>query len=153
MATRLHLRVERPWATWSVVGIANWQDRALADAAFDPREFGLSPDDRYHLVDLWRGAYLGTTSPAEPFPLGPLAAHAVRLLAVHADVGRPQVIGSTGHLLGDMMDLQDEAWEPAARVLTLTPRASRRSGALLVYDPAGPLRQVPLTAPVSLRFR
>jgi alpha-galactosidase len=146
MPQRLVLRVRRAWAEWSVVGVANWSD-SLVSAVFALRDSAPAAE-RYHVVDLWSGAYLGLFA-SDAVDLGELAPHAMRLLAVHPDLGRPQTIGSTGHLLGDAMDLASEEWDPTAHVLTLRPSAngpSARHGEFLVYDPHGPLRRVPLSA-------
>lgn len=157
MPSRLHLRVERPWANWSVVGLANWSDVPVASVTFEPAEWGLDGASPYHLVDLWSGAYLGATASA--FELGSLDAHAVRVLAVTPAGERPQTIGSTGHLLGHLMDLADERWDPASRTLVLQPSGvgpRARRGELLVYDPHGPLRRVPFAtagpSPIRLEF-
>ena len=87
MPERLLLRVERPWATWWIVGIANWSD-VPTPVHFNPTEFGLDAAARYHVVDLWTGDDLGLE--AGSLELGSLAPHGVRLLSVHADLGRPQ---------------------------------------------------------------
>jgi alpha-galactosidase len=142
MPERLWLRVERAWAVWAVVGIANWSDTEKS-VGFDPTEFALPPAGSYHLVDLWTGVYLGFQAAA--VDLGVLAPHGVRLLAVHPDLGRPQTIGSTGHLLGDVMDLAGEQWNAETRELTLTPAAGgppARATELIVFDPHGPIRRV-----------
>ena len=146
MPERLELRVHRPWAEWSVVGVANWSDDPVG-ASLTGRDFALAAE-RYHVVDLWSGAYLGLVV-SDGLELGELPPHAMRLLSVHADVGRPQTIGSTGHLLGDAMDLAFEEWDPSLQVLTLHPSPkgpSARHGEFLVYDPDGPLRRVPFSA-------
>lgn len=145
MPERLWLSVERAWGSWAIIGIANWSD-AEKSVRFDPTEFAL-PQDGYHLVDLWTGSYLGLH--AEAVDLGAQAPHGVRLLAVHPDLGRPQTIGSTGHLLGDLMDLAFEQWDPETHVLTLTPAAGGppgRPAELIVFDPHGPIRRVPVSA-------
>jgi alpha-galactosidase len=157
MPERLLLRVERPWGTWSIVGLANWSYVPMP-ARFTPTEFGLDGNSSYHLVDLWTGDYLGFKQGA--LDLGPLAAHGMRLLSVHADLGRPQTIGSTGHVLGDAMDLATEVWDAASGVLTLEPATNApaaRRGELIVYDPRGPIRRVPFTStaassPIRLSF-
>jgi alpha-galactosidase len=153
---RVHLRVDRPWGNWDVVATANWSDIPKR-ARFDPRDFGLTPRP-LHVFDLWSAEYLGLHAAA--IELGELPVHALRLLAVRPDVGRPQVVGSTGHLLGDATDLADEAWDAHARTLTLLPSRvgpSARRGDFIVYDPDGPLRRVPFAAsdptPTQLVFR
>jgi hypothetical protein len=146
--------VDRAWGSWSVVAIANWSD-TLAAAVLDPRAFGLEAGT-YHVVDQWTGEYLGRHT--GPLELGELEPHALRLLAVHPDLGRPQMIGSTGHLLGDAMDLESEAWDASSRTLTLTPTSTAptaRRGELLVADPSGPVRRIPFSPgdpPINLTF-
>jgi hypothetical protein len=107
-------------------------------------------------VDLWTGEYLGHQSGR--LELGELASHGMRVLAVHPSLGRPQTIASTGHLLGDAMDLASETWDAASSVLTLTVRDDgppARRGELIVFDPAGPLRRIPFAVgdpPLRLTF-
>jgi alpha-galactosidase len=133
MPERLHLRVQRPFGEWSVIGVGNWSE-APVSIAFDPQEWGLPPG-QYHAFDLWRGDYLGCH---ETLELGTLASHAVRLLSVHPNLGRPQTVGSTGHLLGPAMDLAFEHWDAATHELVLTPSrdgpAARRVEFVIVDD-------------------
>ncbi|HEX8968107.1 MAG TPA: glycoside hydrolase family 36 protein, partial [Chloroflexota bacterium] len=139
---RLHLRIERPWGTWDIIALANWSETPRT-VVFNPREFGL-PSGWLHLFDLWSGDYLGRDLDARE--LGELDPHGVRLLTVHPDLGRPQVVGSTGHLLGDAMDLTHAEWDAGRRTLKLLPANTgprARRGDLVVYDPDGPLRRVP----------
>jgi alpha-galactosidase len=141
MPERLQLHIERAWATWSVIGIGNWSDKAVT-VAFDPAEWGL-PSAVYHLFDLWSGEYLGRHRRVS---LGRLAAHALRLLSVHPDLGRPQTVGSTGHLLGPAMDLAEEQWDPMTGVLLLTPSTSgpaARRGTFVIATTGGQVRRVP----------
>src|SRR5207244_3384192 len=94
---RLQLRVRRAWDEWSIVALANWREEPTP-AVFVPEEWGLQ-EGRYHLFDLWRGEHRGPLT--GPVPLGSLVPHSLALLSVHRDLGRPQVVGSTGHLLGE----------------------------------------------------
>ncbi len=156
MPERLHLHIARPWGDWDVVAVANWSD-VPKSASFDPREFGFSGHP-LHVFDLWSAEYRGRHMDA--LDLGTLPPHALRLLSVHRDVHRPRVVGSTGHVLGDAVDLADEAWDPRARTLTVLPSRvgpSARRGDFIVYDPDGPLRRVPFTVadakPIQLEFR
>jgi alpha-galactosidase len=153
MPERMWLGVKRACGAWAVIGIANWSD-SEKPVRFDPTEFALPQADGYHLVDLWTGGYLGLH--AAVVELGALAPHRVRLLAVHPDLGRPQTIGSTGHVLGDMMDLAVEQWDPKTRVLTLTPAAGGppgRTTELIIFDPHGPIRRVPVSTAVPRVIR
>jgi alpha-galactosidase len=153
---RLHLRVERAFGAWSVVGIANWSDGDVS-VTFDARDFGLQTTDQYHLVDLWSGTYLGMSS--QPVDLGQLPPHAMRLLSIHPERGRPQTVGGTGHLLGEAMDLADEVWDASTRTLTLqpSPRGPRtRNAEFIVADPTGPPRRILFSAadprPIRVQF-
>jgi hypothetical protein len=107
-------------------------------------------------VDQWSGEYLGCH--VGRVVLGNLEPHAMRLLAVHPDLGRPQSIGSTGHLLGDAMDLATESWDDSRGVLTLTPRADGppgREGELIVFEPGGKIHRIPFAPgapPMELTF-
>jgi alpha-galactosidase len=152
---RLQLRVERPFGAWSVVGIANWSDVDVR-ATFNPVEFQLE-SAQYHLVDLWSGEYLGLS--AQLVDVGPLPPHSMRLLSVHPEGGRPHTVGSTGHLLGEAMDLADEVWDEANRVLTLHPSAkspAMRRAEFIVADPHGPPRRIAFSAadprPIHIQF-
>jgi alpha-galactosidase len=150
----LQLRVERAWGSWSVIAIANWSDAPIA-AVFNPGAFSLEAG-AHHVVDQWTGEYLGCHSGV--LELGELGPHAIRLLTVHPDLGRPQTMGSTGHLLGDAMDLQAEAWDASSRTLSLTPTSTAppaRRGELLIADPWGPVRRIPFSPgdpPIHLTF-
>jgi alpha-galactosidase len=146
--SRLHLRVRRAWGEWSVVGIANWLD-VPSDAEFDPTAFGLPA--AYHACDLLRGEYLGRFEGT--LPLGQLEPHAMRLLSVHPVLNRPQTVGSTGHLLGEAMDLESETWDPVRGTLTLEPTRNgppARRGEFLVAYPDGELRRIPFTSRLPL---
>jgi alpha-galactosidase len=129
---RLRLPIERPWGRWWIVGLANWADHERP-ARFDPADWGL-PDGAYHLVDLWSGTHRGPTR--GPVDLGTLAPHGLHLLAVHPALARPHLVGSTGHLLGEAMDVEEERWDGRALTLALSGPRSHR-GELLVYVPDG----------------
>jgi alpha-galactosidase len=146
MPERLHLRVERAWATWSVIGFGNWSDSAVR-ASFDPGDWSL-PGGAYHLCDLWSGEYLGRH---ERVDLGGVVpSHALRLLSVHPDVGRPHVVGSTGHLLGPVMDLADEHWD--GRELTLSASPAARRGEFVVADSHGAHKRVAFAPTIHVKW-
>jgi alpha-galactosidase len=143
---RLVLHQER----CTVVGLANWSEtpalRVLRIAELD------LPPTIYHVVDLWTGEYLGHASDA--LDLGSVAPHGMRLLSLHADLGRPQTIGSTGHLLGDAMDLASETWD--GHELTLQAASggpAERRAEFIVFDPSGLVRRVPFSAGETVRVR
>ena len=137
---RLHLRVRRSWDEWSIAGLANWRDEPVR-LVFDPAEWPIGPS-AYHLFDLWTGEHVGPVQ--GPCAIGTLDAHALRLLSVHADLGRPQVVGSTGHLLGEAMDLADVTWGDGSLVLALSQaRPAARTGEVVVADQRRGLARLP----------
>jgi len=128
----VRLPIKRLWADWTIAGIANWSE-VPRRATFDPMEWGLAAS-AFHLVDLWSGEYRGPL--LGQIDIGGLAAHELRLLSVHAAVDRPAVVGSTGHALGEAMDVLDEAWDGATLRVSLA-GGHARTGLLLVAVPAG----------------
>jgi alpha-galactosidase len=132
---RLQLQVRRPWDEWSIVALANWRDDEAAPLVFDPAEWQL-PVGPYHLFDLWDGTYHGKHR--GPASLGALDPHSLRLLSVHRDLERPQIVGSTGHLLGEAMDVADARWDGRQLVVTPSPRGPvARRGEIAVAGPGG----------------
>ncbi|MDE3074478.1 MAG: alpha-galactosidase [Chloroflexota bacterium] len=145
---RLRLAIDRPWGGWWTIGLANWSEEERA-ATFDPAEWDL-PAGSYHLVDLWDGAHYGPR--VGTIVLRSLAPHEMHLLEAHPDTGRPQVVGSTGHLLGAAMDVAEERCDGHSLNVLLTDSARR--GELLVYVPEGwetehPLRDGLLRLPLE----
>ena len=59
----------------------------------------------------------------------------MRLLSIHAATDRPAVVGSTGHLLGEAMDVREATWDDGTLDITLA-RGRAHAGVLLVTIPA-----------------
>jgi len=57
-------------------------------------------------------------------------------LSVHADLGRPQLVGSTLHLLGGAVELAGEDWSGDTLVVRLD-CPGEHEGTLVVYVPSG----------------
>jgi hypothetical protein len=146
MASRAQLAVEREWERWLVAAVFNWGD-SPEGAAFDPAEWAM-PGDTYHLYDLWSEEHRGPLQGATD--LGPTPPHGARLLAVHADKGRPQLVGSTLHLLGGVVELSEETWAGDALTLHLD-CPGEREGTLAVYVPQG-FRFHEIEAASALKF-
>ena len=60
----------------------------------------------------------------------------MRLLSVHRDLGRPQLVGSSFHLLGEAVELESETWEEGVMTLALAAPGDRR-GELYIHVPDG----------------
>jgi alpha-galactosidase len=132
IASRAQLVVDREWERWLVAALFNWSGEPQ-DAAFDPAEWAM-PGEPYHMCDLWTGEHFGPVR--GPVSLGIIPPHGVRLLAVHADAGRPQLVGSMLHLLGGVVELLGENWADDTLILQLE-CPGERDGRLAVYVPPG----------------
>ncbi len=102
------LRIAKPWGTWDVVGLFNY-DRTPVTKPLDLSRLPLEAD-RVHVFDFWNSAYLGS------FPrdavvqrsLGPYEGH---LFAIVPDVGsRPTLVSTSRHLSQGGLDLQSLVW-------------------------------------------
>jgi alpha-galactosidase len=147
MPEQLHLCVVRDSGVVHLLGIANWSATSAA-RELDPSEFGLDPSARYHVVDQWSGAYLGRLTGR--VDLGVLPPHSVRLLSVREPLDRPQVVGSTAHLLGDAIDVSREEWNPGSGILSVVPRGDARPGEILVVDSQMRLRRLQFSPGVTV---
>jgi alpha-galactosidase len=127
----MRLDVDRPWGRWAVAGLFNWTDAQRA-LEFDPAAWGV--EGTYHLFDLFTREHTGPRS--GPMLLPPTAPHGVRLLSVHPDLGRPQLVGATFHLLGEAVELAAETWEDGVLTLSFKGGCDRR-GEIYVYVPDG----------------
>lgn len=115
---------------WDVVGLFNWNNAPLA-AALDLEHLGLSRRT-FHLYDAWDGTHSGPTAGAARLP--PIPPHGVRLAIVSPDLGRPQVVGSTIHLLGGALDVAEEHW--AGSTLRIAVRSTgERAGSIAIFAP------------------
>jgi alpha-galactosidase len=132
LPSRAVLSIERPWERWLVATLFNWGD-APRDTTFVPAVWALPEDQRYHLLDLWSGRYYGAQVGA--VPLGRLEPHGVRLLSVHADRGRPQLIGTTLHLLGGVVEVAGEHWDGQTLALDLRCPGTRRGTVMIAVPP------------------
>ena len=128
--SQLILSVERPWEDWTVAGLFNWLDETQK-TTLDIHQWNL-PSSIYHVFDLWAEEYIGAT-PNTVF-LGDLPPHAVKLLALHPVLDRPQVLGSTLHVLGGVVEIADVEWNARTLSVTFGP-ASKKQGKLYVFAP------------------
>lgn len=111
--------------THQLLGVFNW-----ADAPAEVR--ALLPDGPTHAFDVWEDAYLGALSGAATFSIPP---HGCKLLALRRAEERPQVVGTSFHLLQGAMEVESESWEPPALRLRLRPVA-KGQGNLYLHVPS-----------------
>jgi hypothetical protein len=129
----MQLMAEHAGEAWLVAALFNWAD-ATRPLVFDPAGWDAPKSPRYHLFDLWRREHRGPLS--GPTLLPPTSPHGVRLLSVHADMGRPQLVGATFHVLGEAVELETETWADQTLTLTLSGPGERR-GEVYIYVPEG----------------
>ena len=95
------------------------------------------PVGSWHVFELWDEEYLGVRAGSLTLPVPP---HGCRLLRLTADAGRPQVVGSTLHILQGALEIAGEEWDGATLRVRLRPVA-KKDGAVYVAS-AGEVRRV-----------
>lgn len=109
------LKVSRPFGDWDVVALFNWTDED-AQIPFTLAEIG-AKEGEYVAYEFWTSTYLGAF--AEKTSLQ-VPAHAVRLLALHPRLNRPQFLSSDRHLTQGAVDLLNLDWNEEETTLAAT---------------------------------
>jgi hypothetical protein len=118
---------------WSTVALVNWDDESRT-VRLPLRSAGLA-GERYTAYDVWAGQPLRDVSGTIEAQVGGRDVLVVGLRAVAA---RPQVVGTTRHVVQGAVDIADEAWDAAARTLRVTSQAlDARPYAVTVAVPRG----------------
>jgi hypothetical protein len=114
------VRRERPPGTWVVEGAPRWWTAALVNWDEDPREvtvplatLGIS-GRKFAAYDVWRDTPLPDLTTSLALHLSP---HSATTVAIRAALARPQVIGTTRHVVQGAVDIAEENWETATRTL------------------------------------
>jgi alpha-galactosidase len=129
MPSLFQLSVKRPWETWVLLGVFNWEDSPCTLRA-------PLPAGRRHVFDLWSGQYAGILSGEAVFPDVP--AHGCRLLALREVQDRPQLVSSTFHFTQGALEVEDCRYDEGRRTLTLSLRpVAKKEGELILYAPPG----------------
>jgi alpha-galactosidase len=127
MPSLFQLPVERPWESWTLLGVFNWEDVACTLKA-------PLPPGRLHVFDLWSGQYAGVLSGEAVLPGVP--AHGCRLLALRRVQDRPQVVSSTFHFTQGALEIEDARYDERRRALMLSLRpVAKKEGELVLYAP------------------
>jgi alpha-galactosidase len=144
MPSLFRLPIERPWESWTLLGVFNWDDNASTLKA--PLPLG-----RHHVFDLWSCQYAGILSGEAVFPAVP--AHGCKLLALREAQGRPQLVASTFHFTQGALEVEDARYEEGRRTLVLALRpVAKKEGELVLYAP-GNLRPGTVDSGVSVTAR
>jgi len=119
-------RFELDCETHRLVAVFNWAEApAVVSTAL--------PNEPSHVFEVWGQECPGEVAgnvPAE------IPAHGCRLYAMRKASGRPQVVGSTFHLLQGALEIASEEWDGEALRLTLRPVA-KPEGEILIHVPDG----------------
>jgi hypothetical protein len=133
---------------WWTVVVANWQDEAQA-VSLPLAALGIT-GAKFTAYDVWHDAALADLEDTLIATLEPRSARTVALRAVAA---RPQVIGTTRHVVQGAIDITDETWDAARRTVSAKSiNLDSRAYAVTLAVPKG-LRPVRCQAnvPCSLR--
>ena len=113
--TAFVLRIDRPFAAWSVAAFFNPDLGAASERRYPLERLGLEPGKTYLAFDFWNQRFAGEVRNA-------LDVHvergSVTLLALHAATGTPQVLSTSRHIAQGAIELEDVQWHEASRTLT-----------------------------------
>lgn len=109
------LKVRKPFATWDVVSVFNFDSDTETPIELRFHELGLDPDKRYLVYDFWRQRLLGGFTGSTTVAVQP---HANALLAIHEELARPQFISTDRHLTQGATCLSDLAWDSIRKILS-----------------------------------
>ncbi len=114
------VRRDRPPSGWVAEGAPRWWTVVLVNWEDDPRDvvvplaaLGIT-GARFAAYDVWREAPLADPKDSLAATLEPRSALVV---AVRPAAARPQVIGTTRHVVQGAVDLVDETWDATTRTL------------------------------------
>jgi hypothetical protein len=114
------LHRDRPPRSWVVEGAPQWWTAAIVNWEDESRDLSLPlsalgiSGAKFDVYDVWRDAPVPTVKDLLALTLEPRSA---RTLAIRPAAARPQVIGTTRHVVQGALDVTDETWDPAARRL------------------------------------
>jgi alpha-galactosidase len=102
-------RFELDCETHRLLGVFNWADAPAEVVAPLPAEAS-------HVFEVWQQRYLGVIGGSVTAEIPP---HGCRLYAVRPVSARPQVVGSTFHLLQGAVEIAREEWDGTALRISL----------------------------------
>ncbi|HET7296557.1 MAG TPA: hypothetical protein VFI66_05405, partial [Gemmatimonadales bacterium] len=114
------LHRDRPPRAWVVEGAPRWWTAVIVNWEDDPQDVSLPfsalgiPGAAFDVYDVWRDAPVASGKGALALNLDPRSA---RTLAIRPAAARPQVIGTTRHVVQGALDITNETWNAAARRL------------------------------------
>ncbi len=104
------LKIRRPFASWDVVSVFNWEDSAR-DYRLPAVDLGLDANKDYLVYEFWSRKLLGVRRGAVEVRVGP---RSNVLLAVHEVQDRPQFLSTDRHISQGGVELADVRWSETA---------------------------------------
>jgi melibiase-like protein/beta-galactosidase-like protein len=111
---------DRPASTWIVEGAPRWWTLALVNWDDEPRTVAQSlpvlgmGGARFAAYDVWAERPMADVQQTLGATIPP---HSTLVVGVRPVATRPQIIGSTRHVVQGAIDIREEHWEPATRTL------------------------------------
>ena len=111
---------DRPASTWIVEGAPHWWTLALVNWDDEPRTvsqnlaaLGVS-GPRFAAYDIWSDQPMADVQQTLAATIAP---HTTLTIALRSAATRPQVIGTTRHIVQGVVDIGEEQWDATARTL------------------------------------
>src|SRR5439155_4389282 len=122
---------DRPASTWIVEGAPHWWTVALVNWEDEPRTVAQSlaalgiaaAGARFVAYDVWGETPMADVQQTLAATIQP---HSTLVVALRPSAARPQIIGSTRHIVQGTIDITDERWDAATR--TLGAQSANRDG-------------------------
>ena len=133
---------------WWTIVVVNWEDEPL-DVSLPLAALGVQ-GATFDTYDVWRDAPVADVKGSLTLTLEPRTA---RTVAIRSATARPQVIGTTRHVVQGAVDVAEETWDPTTR--TLKARSTNLDGRAYTVTIAVPkgLRPGPCKADVPCTVR
>lgn len=101
------LNVKKPFETYSVAGIFNWDDKEK-QTTLNFKILGLDPAKTYTVYEFWSDTYLGTWKESIDLTL---PATSSKVLIFHEEKSYPQIVGTNRHVVSGAVDIENVKWE------------------------------------------
>lgn len=108
------LRIQRPFGEWTVVGMFNASETEAIERTLPLGRLWLDPKKTYLAYDFWKERFYGEVTGELRVSVAPAS---VVLLALHEKKNVPQVLSTDRHALQGALELEQVAWDPAAKTL------------------------------------
>jgi len=112
----LDLKVKTKSEAYDVVGLTNWRSETATRKISLVDKLGLDAGSSHIIFDFWNQKLLGVFGDDVEIEIGP---HDTRVLSIHADLNRPQLIGNSRHVTG-AYSILDQKWDATKNTLSGT---------------------------------